>query len=82
MSHSACLCYLRRVDDTSTEAARAQAEALRRLGPAKRFLVACDMSEMVRDLARSRIAKQHPGFDDRAIQAQLIWELYGVRRER
>src|SRR6187402_3831243 len=61
MSHAACLCYLRPVDDTSTEAALAQAEALRRLGPAKRFLVACDMSEMVRDLARSRIAKQHPG---------------------
>lgn len=68
--------------DTSPEAAAAQAEVLRRLGPERRFLIACDMSDTVRDLARSRIAVQNPTFDRRAIDEQLVWELYGVRPER
>ena len=45
--------------DTSPEAAAAQAEVLRRLGPERRFLIACDMRDTVRDLARSRIAEQN-----------------------
>jgi hypothetical protein len=40
------------------------------------------MSDTVRELARSRIAAQHPEFDDRAIHEQLVWELYGVRPKR
>ncbi len=68
--------------DTSPEAAAAQVEALRRLGPGRRCEVAADMSDAVRELARTRIKSQHPEFDDRAIHDQLIWELYGIRPKR
>jgi hypothetical protein len=68
--------------DTSPEAATAQVEALRRLGPSRRFHVAADMSDAVREMARARISAQHPEFDDLAVQDQLVWELYGVRPKR
>ena len=67
--------------DTSEEAAQAQDEALRRLGPAGRFRLACQMSETVREFARARIRAQHPEFNDAQVRDQLIWELYGVRRD-
>jgi hypothetical protein len=65
--------------DTSPEAARAQVEAHRRMGPARRFRMACEMSEFFRRVALERIRLQHPDFSDAQCRAQLIWELYHVR---
>ncbi len=66
--------------DTSSEAARVQTEIHRRLGAARRLEIACEISESVRQLACVRIRSKHPEFDETAIRDQLIWELYGVRR--
>lgn len=72
--------YPRQVRDTTPEAARVQAEIYARMSGARRLLIACRMSDAVRSMARARIKLQHPDYDDRAVQDELIWELYGVRR--
>jgi hypothetical protein len=66
--------------DTTPEALRIQTDAQRRLGGPGRILMACRMSQTIRDLAMARIKKQNPSFDDRAVLDQLMWELYGFRR--
>jgi len=65
--------------DTSPEAARAQAEAHRRMGAAQRFRVACQMSDAFRRVALDRIGKQHPTYSEEQCRAELVWELYRVR---
>jgi hypothetical protein len=76
------LCYPCGVNDTSSEAARAQAGVYRAMPGVRKLLMACKMSESVRSLALSRIRSQHPEFDEHAVHDQLTWELYGVRRQR
>ena len=66
--------------DTSAEAAQIQTEINRALGGPRRLQLACQISETVRELARSRIRSKHPEFDESAIRDWLTWELYGVRR--
>ena len=66
--------------DTSAEAGHVQTKIHRRLGAPRRFEIACQLSETVRELARARIRSKHPEFDEAAIRDWLIWELYGVRR--
>jgi len=68
--------------DTSPDAAKAQADAYRKMSGAQRVMVACEMSEAVRAMARSRIRALHPEYDDTAVRDELTWELYGVRRSR
>lgn len=65
--------------DTTREAAEVQAEVIRRLGPERRFELACQMSEAVRELARARLRATHPELDASAIRELLIFELYGIR---
>lgn len=65
--------------DTAPEAARAQAEAHRRMGAAQRFRVACQMSETFRRMALDRIGKKYPTFSETQCRAELVWELYRVR---
>ncbi len=68
--------------DTTPEAREVQTAVYRRMGGARRVEIAFELSELVRDLARARIRKQHPSFDDRAVEDELLWELYGFRRDR
>jgi hypothetical protein len=68
------------LSDTTPEALRVQTEAQRRLGGPGRLLMAFRMSQTIRDLALARIRKQNPTFDERAVLDQLMWELYGFRR--
>ncbi len=68
--------------DTTPEARKVQTAVYRRLGGARRVEIAFELSELVRDLARARIRRQHPLFDDRAVEDELLWELYGFRRNR
>lgn len=65
--------------DTTPEAARAQAEAHRRMGPARRFRMACDMSNAFRRVALQRVKEQHPELSEQACKKQLVFELYGIR---
>jgi hypothetical protein len=39
------------------------------------------MSQTVRNLAIARIKKQNPTFDEHAILRELMWQLYGFRRD-
>jgi hypothetical protein len=66
--------------DTSADAERKHAEALRRLGPQERFAMACRMSQTMREMAMSRIRQSHPDLNERGVLDQLIFELYGIRR--
>ena len=66
--------------DTTPEAARVQADIIRSLGPEGRLRLACQMSAMVRDLARARIRDVHPDWTDGQILDALLLELYGFRR--
>jgi len=66
--------------DTAPEALRVQIEAQRRLGGPGRLKLACQMSQTVRNLAVDRIKKKNPSFDERAILDEVMWELYGFRR--
>lgn len=68
--------------DTAPDAARAQAEAHRKMGSVARFRAACQMSEAFRRIALERIGKQHPDFTEIECRAQLVWELYRVRVPR
>ena len=74
--------YTPMILDTSIEASRVQSEAHRALGGPRRVQIACRMSESVRALCRHRIRAKHPEFDDAAVNDWLIWELYGIRRQR
>jgi glycine/serine hydroxymethyltransferase len=73
---------VQRVQDTSPEAMAVQASVHRNLGGPRKVLIACEMSDSVRAMAQARIKAQHPDFDDTAVLDELIWELYGVRRQR
>lgn len=68
--------------DTSTAAARAHDEALRRLGPEGRVQTVCSMSAALREMAEDRIRRSHPELDEQGVTDQLIFELYGVRIPR
>jgi len=70
------------VQDTSKEASQAQAAIHRRMGGARKFAMACQMSNSVRSMAHARLRTRHPDFNEVAIRDELIWELYGVRRRR
>lgn len=65
--------------DTTTEAARIQAEIHKRMGPAGRLALAGRLSVTVRQLALSRLRAVHPEKSEVQIRALLIRELYGVR---
>jgi hypothetical protein len=66
--------------DTSPEAMRMHAEAQRRLGPHERFRTACLMSQSLRDMTLNRIRASHPDFSEQEVIDQLLFELYGFRR--
>lgn len=67
--------------DTTPEAARVQADIIRSIGPEGRLRLACQMSGMVRDLARARVRGVHPDWTDDQILDVLLLELYGFRRD-
>lgn len=63
--------------DTTVEAREAQWAVYRSMGPAQRFAVAVDLSEAIREVARSGIRAQHPSWGDDEVQAELERRLYG-----
>lgn len=64
--------------DTSTDADRAQFEVYRRMTGAQRLKIALDMSEFVRECAKSRIRKLYPKMTEKEVTRELIREMYGV----
>jgi hypothetical protein len=39
------------------------------------------MSQSLHEMAKARIQKRHPEFDERAVLEQLIFERYGIGRK-
>ena len=68
--------------DTSAEAAAVQYEAYRRLGPAGRFLVAAELTNTVRDLARAGIRSRHPAYSSEEVETELVRMIYGPNGRR
>ncbi|MCG8462955.1 MAG: hypothetical protein MI919_42260 [Holophagales bacterium] len=64
--------------DTSADADRAQFEVYRRMTGAQRLRIALDMSELVRECAKSRIRKWHPEMTEEQVTRELIREMYDV----
>jgi hypothetical protein len=58
--------------DTTPAAARAQAEALRRLLPARRLALAVDMSLTARALLAARLRAEHPAWSETAVRDQCL----------
>ncbi|MEM9292118.1 MAG: hypothetical protein AAGD01_10595 [Acidobacteriota bacterium] len=44
----------------------------------QRLKIALDMSEFVRECAKSRIHKRHPELNEQQVTRELIREMYGV----
>ncbi len=59
-----------------------QAAVHRKLGVARRFKLACEMSEEIRAIALQRIRARHPEYGEAAVMDELVWELYGFKRQR
>jgi len=59
-----------------------QARIHRAMSGARKVLIACQMSDTVRGMAIARIRASHPTLDEAGVREQLIWELYGFRRQR
>ena len=76
------MCYVNRVHDTSAEAAAVQAQVHRAMSGARKVLIACQMSNAVRGMAMARIKASNPSLDEAGVRDQLVWELYGFRRQR
>lgn len=72
----------RYMQDTTAEAAEVLAGVHRRLSGSRKVLIACQMSDAVREMARARIRTSMPALDENSVREQLVWELYGVRRQR
>ena len=67
--------------DTTSAAAAIQQEAYRRLGPAGRFNIAAELTNVVREMSRAGIRKRHPEYTSEQVSAELVWYIYGLRAD-
>lgn len=63
--------------DTSAAAAAAQDEAHTRLGPAGRFRLAMQMSELSHEFAKAGVRQAHPELAEPEVGRELVRILYG-----
>lgn len=63
--------------DTSPDAARAQIEAARRLGPEGRLRIAIGMSEDARQISIDGVKRRHPELSDERARHLVLCALYG-----
>jgi hypothetical protein len=58
--------------DTSVAADQVQIEVLRKLSGERTFLIALEMSEFARELARGGIRDRHPEWSEQQVTRELI----------
>jgi hypothetical protein len=51
------------------------------MGPAGRFRVAAELSNVVRELARAGIRKRHPEYTAEEVSKQLTWYVYRLNAD-
>jgi hypothetical protein len=64
--------------DTSDEASAVQEAAYRQIGPAGRFHIAAELTNVTRDLARAGIRRRNPDLTPDQVARELTRYLYGV----
>jgi hypothetical protein len=65
------------MSDTSAEVQAVQDEILRRMPGEERFRLAVEMSEMVRELALTRLRAEHPEWTDWELKRELLRYAFG-----
>lgn len=65
------------MSDTSPEAQAIQDEIHRRMTPEERLKLAFEMSEMTRNLALSRLRKEHPDWTEWELKRELLRYAFG-----
>ena len=60
------------LSDTSPEAEAMQLRILKSLSEERRFLIALDMSEFVRNIAKARIRKEHPDWSEKQVIREIL----------
>jgi hypothetical protein len=68
--------------DTSPEAAAVQYEAYRRIGPSGRFAAAAELTNVVRELARTGIRMRHPEYTVEEISKEFVSIVYRQNPDR
>jgi hypothetical protein len=63
--------------DTTIEAARKQFEILRRLDVQTRFIMACELSDHLRNVVETGIRLRHPEYDERNVNRQVVRLMIG-----
>jgi hypothetical protein len=58
--------------DTSSSAQAAQFEILRAMSGEQRILLAFEMSEFARELAKEGIRREHPGWPETRVKRELL----------
>jgi hypothetical protein len=53
-------------------ASQIQQDILRRMPPAERLRLACEMSDLARDLCRARIRQDHPEWTEEQVVRELV----------
>lgn len=66
-----------RARDTSEKAAAIQDELHDRLGPAGRFRLAMQMSELAREFAKAGVRQAHPDYSEAEVLRELAKIFYG-----
>ena len=62
--------------DTTRRAAAIQTRVLRGLGGSRRLTMALEMSLFARELALTRLGRQHPEWSDRELNLELLRQVY------
>jgi hypothetical protein len=68
--------------DTSPAMAEAQYQLYREIGPEGRGRIAAEMSDMLRDLAKTGVRLRHPEYDEDQVLAEVLWVFYGRQAKR
>ncbi len=63
--------------NTSPEASRVQIDLLRQAGPARRFHIACSLSDTCRWLAQRALRRSMPGAAEREVRLAFVRLWYG-----
>jgi Rv0078B-related antitoxin len=53
-------------------------DRLRQLTPERRLRMALEMSEFVREFAKSRLRREHPDWTDAQLMRELTLEMHGL----
>lgn len=66
--------------DTTPQAAALQLSILRGLSGEQRLMTAIEMSDLTRELCRSRLREQHPDWSEAELRRKFLFCVYGITK--